>query len=253
MDGLPAVEELVQAITAGAATDLDRVRAAVSVADQLGACGEAVVTHFVQAARAAGCPWSQIGAEMGVSKQAAQQAFVAPTAPRRRRPRRRPDPAPTFGRWGAGARAAVTRAQEEAAALGHDHVGTEHLLLGLLAGSDAVAAATLARLGVGQEAVCRELAATLGPGRGPGPPGADLAFTPRAKKVLALAAREAAGRRGEAVEAGHLLLAVVREGEGLAARILVDLGADLPGVGATVAELLRTTGASPAADGRTGG
>src|SRR3982750_2199958 len=124
---LPTVEQLVSSVAAAEDTDLDRVRAAVVMADDLGALGDEVVNHFVEAARGAGCSWSQIGAQLGVSKQAAQQAFVAP--PRRRgRFGRRPDGMLT-GRMGPTARAAIKGAFEEAKGLGHDHVGTEHLLL----------------------------------------------------------------------------------------------------------------------------
>src|SRR5205085_2581639 len=78
MSASPEVDELVRTIEATSETDLDRVRAAVELADEMGTRGDEVVTHFVGAARAAGCSWSQIGSQLGVSKQAAQQAFVTP-------------------------------------------------------------------------------------------------------------------------------------------------------------------------------
>ena len=93
---LPDFDQLVAAVDAAEPTELDRVRAAVVMADELGSLGDAVVTHFVGAARTSGCSWSAIGAELGVSKQAAQQAFVA--GPRRGRFGRRPASRPHW-RW----------------------------------------------------------------------------------------------------------------------------------------------------------
>src|SRR3954452_16059561 len=127
MTSLPTVEQLVSSVAAAEDTDLDRVRAAVVMADDLGTLGDEVINHFVEAARGAGCSWSQIGAQLGVSKQAAQQAFVA--SPRRRgRFGRRPDGV-FGGRMGPSARAAIKAASGEAKELGPDHVGPEHLLL----------------------------------------------------------------------------------------------------------------------------
>src|SRR5829696_5095939 len=114
---LPTVSQLVSSVTAAEDTELDRVRAAVVMADDLGALGDEVVNHFVSAARQSGCSWSQIGAQLGVSKQAAQQAFVAPT-PRRTRFGRRPEARPR-GRWSAAAKAVIVGAREEAGSLGH--------------------------------------------------------------------------------------------------------------------------------------
>src|SRR5215217_2152567 len=103
---LPTVSQLVSSVTAAEDTELDRVRAAVVMADDLGALGDEVVNHFVAAARQSGCSWSQIGTQLGVSKQAAQQAFVAPTPRRGRFGGRRPEMRPR-GRWSAAAKAVI--------------------------------------------------------------------------------------------------------------------------------------------------
>ena len=236
---LPTLQQLVRAVGSSASTDLERVRAAVDVAEELGSLGDQVVTHFVEAARDAGCSWSQIGAQLGVSKQAVQQAFVAP-APRRRR-FGRTAPAPPFGGWTDRARAALDRARQEAAALGHNYLGTEHLLLGLVQG-DGLAARALGRLGVETNRVRDKIVEIIG--RDIGEASAGVPYTPRTKKVLDLAVREAARLRHNYVGTEHLLLGLVREGEGVAAQILVQgLGVDLPRVSATVLEMVEEAGA----------
>jgi hypothetical protein len=235
---IPSLAQLVAAVASSEPSDLDRVRAAVEAADELGSLGDRVVTHFVESARAAGCSWSQIGAQLGVSKQAAQQAFVAPM-PRRRR-FGRTAPSKPFERWTERARAALDTAQLEAAALGHNWLGTEHLLLGLAQG-DGVAARALGRLGVEPDTIRDHVVDIIGrvPETGTG----DRPFTSRTKKILDLAVREAARFHHDYVGTEHLLLGLVREGEGLAAQILVKrMGVDLPRL---VEETMVTDGGSP--------
>ena len=241
---LPSVQQLVASVDATEFTDLDRVRAAVVMADDLGALGDQVVSHFVQAARHSACSWSQIGEQLGVSKQAAQQAFVAP--PRRGRFGRRPS-GRRPGRWSDDAKAVVIGAREEAGALGHDHVGTEHLLLALCAGTGPAASA-LRGLGIEHAAVRDHVEELIGrcsagsSGRRP--------FTPRTKKILELSAQESARLQHTELRAEHLLLALVGEGEGLAAQIVVQkLGVHLDLVRQTVLRLF-ADGGPPAAGGR---
>lgn len=225
---LPPVEDLVAAVDASEPSELERVGVAVAMADELGALGDDVVDHFIAAARTAGCSWSQIGAQLGVSKQAAQQAFTAPT-PRKGRFGRR------HGRWSDEAGHVLKGAVEEARALRHHHVGTEHLLLALVAGGG-LAAEALRRLGVDHGAVKGHVVDIVG--AGDGKPSSRQPFTPRTKKVIQLAAREAIHGKHDQVRTEHLLLALVREGEGLAAQILVRrLGVDLARVRETVQEL----------------
>jgi hypothetical protein len=237
MAPLPTASQLIAAVDESEFTELDRVRAAVVMADDLGALGDQVVSHFVEAARQSGCSWSQIGAQLGVSKQAAQQAFVAAT-PRRARFGRRP-PAHRHGRWTADAKAVLIRARDEAGVLGHDYLGTEHLLVALVDGTG-VAADALRRLGVDQSAVRRHIEEIIG--RGLAPSGR-RPVTPRAKKVLELAVRESIRLQHGELATEHLLLAIVREGEGVAAQILVQkLGLDLAQVRQTVLDLLTDAG-----------
>ena len=213
---LPEYDQLVAAVDTSEPTELDRIRAAV-------------VTHFVGAARQAGCSWSAIGAELGVSKQAAQQAFVADT-PRKSRFGRR------HGRWSDEAGLVLKGAADEARALRHQHVGTEHLLLALVAGGG-LGAEALRRLGVDHQAVTGHVEDLIG--LGAAKDSAHRPFTPRTKKIIELAARESIRLKHDRVRSEHLLLALIREGQGLAAQILVQrLGVDLSRVTRTVHDLL---------------
>ena len=123
---------------------------------------------------------------------------------------------------------AVTLAEAEALALRHNYVGTEHLLLGLLGVDDGVAAKVLTRLGVDLADAKAETEQIIG--RGSAPPAGQPPFTPRSKKVLELAHGEARRLGHNYVGTEHLLLGLVREGEGVAAQILDRLGADRAGV-----------------------
>jgi hypothetical protein len=172
---------------------------------------------------------------------------------RRRRSRRRSDPLGEGGEWdprpwrGGGlqdqlvrfsppARGVVVRAQAEARAMGQHHIGTEHLLLGLLAQPEELAARALERLGVGAGAVHAEIERIVGRG----PAGAEdrpVPFAPRVKEVLELAVREALRRGEQPVRCEHVLLALLAEGKGLAAEILVILTGDLDRVERTLAAL----------------
>ena len=239
---LPPVEQLVSALDAAEPEPLDRVRAAVELADDLGALGDQLVTHYVEAARGSGCSWAQIGAQLGVSKQAAQQAFVAP-APRKSRFGRRPQ-----RRWTDAAGLVLKAAVAEAGSLGHNHVGTEHLLLALIK-ADGVAGAALRQLEVDYEAVREHVEAIIG--LGDAKPSNHIPFTPRTKKVIGLAAREAIRLQHDEVRTEHLLLALVREGEGVAPQILAQkLGIELSRVARTVDGLLKPGGGPHTPRGR---
>jgi ATP-dependent Clp protease ATP-binding subunit ClpA len=134
------------------------------------------------------------------------------------------------------ARRVVVLAQEEARMLNHDHIGTEHILLGLIHEGQGVAAKALESLGISLEAVRQQVEETIGRGQ-QAPPG-HIPFTPRAKKVLALARREALQLGHSFIGTEHLLLGLIREGEGVAAQVLVGLGADLNRVRQQVIQLL---------------
>jgi prophage maintenance system killer protein len=141
-----------------------------------------------------------------------------------------------FQRFSDRARQAVTLAQEEARELDHNYIGTEHILLGLLRVPEGVAAKVLATFGVSPEAVRAQVEEIIG--RGSETPRGHIPFTPRSKKVLELALREALQLGHNYIGTEHILLGLVREGEGVAAQIMVKLGADLPRVRQRVTEML---------------
>jgi ATP-dependent Clp protease ATP-binding subunit ClpC len=130
-----------------------------------------------------------------------------------------------FERFTDRARRVVVLAQEEARELGHNYIGTEHILLGLLREDDGLAARALAAMGIGLDAVRREVRQIIGPGEGE--QAAHIPFTPRAKKVLELSLREALQFGHNYIGTEHILLGLVREGDGVAAQVLVKQGADL--------------------------
>jgi hypothetical protein len=144
---------------------------------------------------------------------------------RLRRVTMRKQPAGRFRRFTDRARRAVQLAQEEAQLLRHNYVGTEHLLLGLLYEGDGVAAKTLESMGVSREDVRAQVVEIIG--RGQSPPASQTPFTPRAKMVLELSLREALALGHHYIGTEHLLLGLLREGQGVAAQVLVRVGADL--------------------------
>src|SRR5438552_14296347 len=143
---------------------------------------------------------------------------------------------PVFERFTDRARRVLVLAQEEARLLNHNFIGTEHILLGLIHEGEGVAAKALEQLGISLEAVREKVEETLGPA-GSSPTGSPP-FTPRAKKVLELSLREALQLGHNYIGTEHMLLGLVREGEGVAAQVLVNLGADLSRVRQQVIQLL---------------
>jgi len=141
-----------------------------------------------------------------------------------------------FERFTDRARRVLVLAQEEARLLNHSFIGTEHILLGLIHEGEGVAAKALEQLGISLEAVREKVEETIGLS-GTAPTGSPP-FTPRAKKVLELSLREALQLGHNYIGTEHMLLGLVREGEGVAAQVLVSLGADLARVRQQVIQLL---------------
>jgi hypothetical protein len=141
-----------------------------------------------------------------------------------------------FERFTDRARRVVVLAQEEAGRLNHNYIGTEHLLLGLIHEGEGIAARALEALGIRLEVVRAEVEEIIG--RGSEPPAGRIPFTPRAKKVLELSLREALQLSHSYIGTEHILLGLIREGEGVAAQVLVTLGADLARVRGQVITLL---------------
>ena len=134
------------------------------------------------------------------------------------------------------ARRVVVLAQEEAKMLNHNYIGTEHILLGLIHEGEGVAAKALEALGINLDAVREQVQDIIGQGQTP--PTGHIPFTPRAKKVLELSLREALQLGHSYIGTEHLLLGLIREGEGVAAQVLTKLGADSNRVRQQVVELL---------------
>jgi ATP-dependent Clp protease ATP-binding subunit ClpC len=129
-----------------------------------------------------------------------------------------------FERFTARARQVVVHAQEEARALGHHYIGTEHILLGLLREEEGVATRALASLGIELDQVRAKIEQIIG--RGTEAAAGQIPFTPRAKRALELSLREAIALGHNYIGAEHILLGVARENDGVAARILLELDAD---------------------------
>jgi ATP-dependent Clp protease ATP-binding subunit ClpC len=151
-----------------------------------------------------------------------------------------------FERFTERARRVVVLAQEESRLLGHNYIGTEHLLLGLLAEQVGVAARALESLNVTLEAAREQVLEIIGPGQ-PQPSG-HIPFTPRAKKILELSLREALTTGSEVIDTQHLLLGLIDEGDGVGAQILQRLGATTQAVREAVTTLADSEPAAEATE-----
>ena len=141
-----------------------------------------------------------------------------------------------FERFTERARRVVVYAQEEARLLKQGYIGTEHLLLGLIREEEGIAAKALKRLGIKLDDVHSEVENLVG--RGISSPGGHIPFTPRAKKVLEISLREALQLGSNYIGTEHILLGLIREGEGIAAKVLIKSGADLDKVRSQVIQLV---------------
>lgn len=212
---------------------LDRLATAVDVGDDLKLRADTVVNHFVGAARASGCSWAEIGGVLGVTRQAAQQRESG----RRTRPGGRwmRSPGRSFERATDRMRGALVLADSEAERLRHDWLGTEHILLGLIAEGQGVAARALIDSGLMVERL-RERTEQL---VGAGPPAAASAggearsdgggrpMSPRAKRAFDLGFKEARKLGHSYFGTEHMLLGLLAEGQGVAAQLLSEAGVDV--------------------------
>jgi ATP-dependent Clp protease ATP-binding subunit ClpC len=141
-----------------------------------------------------------------------------------------------FERFTDRARRVVVYAQDEARALEHNYIGTEHILLGLVREGEGVAAKALESLDIGLETVRQRTEEIIGHGQHA--PSGHIPFTPRAKKALELSLRESVQIGHHYIGTEHILLGLIRQGDGVAARVLSELGADLDRVREKVDQLL---------------
>ena len=156
-----------------------------------------------------------------------------------------------FERFTERARQVVVLAQDEARALRHNYIGTEHILLGLLREEEGLAARVLESLDITVEEVRGQVARIVGQGDEVTP--GQIPFTPRAKKVLELALKEALSLSHKYIGTEHVLLGLVRENEGVAARILLDFDADAEKIRGEVIRTLSGPGRRPKSDVPAGG
>jgi uncharacterized protein YjiS (DUF1127 family) len=206
----PSLQELIETVERDASGPslLDLLATASSTVAQLEEVGDAVLGHFVDRCRRGGHSWSEISTALGVSKQAAHKRFSFP--------------APTLERFTPRARHAVDAAAAAARSLGHNYVGTEHLLLGLFTEPEGLAARALTDAGIERAAVEAKVLEILPRQSEPlldNPP-----YIPAASLALQGALGEALRLGHNYIGTEHILLALVRDRSTLAARALADLG-----------------------------
>ena len=197
-----SLDTLIRAIKSVHADALDQLSDAVLAAEHLGEVADHLIGHFVDQARRSGASWTDIGNSMGVTKQAAQKRFVPKSDTI--------DPNEGFARFTPRARTAVVAAQTAARAAGNTEITPEHLILGLLADTDSLAAALLRAHGAEPEQI--RAAVTL-----PASTGQELDLVPfsgPAKKVLELTFREALRLGHNYIGTEHILLALLESEDG---------------------------------------
>ncbi len=221
----PTRQELIELVEreASGSTPLEQLGAAASTVAELESVGDAVLSHFVDQARHNGHSWSEISGALGVTKQAAHKRYSL------------------TDRFTPRARRVIEQAESVARALGHNFVGTEHLLLAQFEEAESVAAKVLAGLGATREAVAREVLERVP--RGTLAAGGALPFTPRAAEMLAATAGLAIELGHNYIGTEHLLLATFVDAEGVAAQVLAALGIDRDQVRARIVEILSGFGA----------
>ncbi|GAA4397134.1 Clp protease N-terminal domain-containing protein [Tsukamurella soli] len=201
---------------------LDHLSDAIVVSERLGETADHLIGHFVDQARRSGATWAEIGAAMGVSKQAAQKRFVpanitSPEFTAADFTARGP-----FSRFTDRARLCIVAAQEAARATRSPVIGTEHLLLGLFDQPDGLAAQALRAAGVTDEALRGAVAAVSAPGSDE--PSGHIPFDTSAKKAIELTVREALRLGHNYVGTEHILLGLLADPDTVAARLLSGLG-----------------------------
>ncbi|MEU5934708.1 Clp protease N-terminal domain-containing protein [Micromonospora sp. NPDC047187] len=229
MSNTVKLDDLIQAIKTAHTDALDQLTDAVIAADHLGEVADHLIGHFVDQARRSGASWTDIGRSMGVTKQAAQKRFVPKATEAAAL-----DPNAGFGRFTTRARNVVMASQEEARASGNAEIAPEHLVLGLLAEPEGLAARVMAGRGATPEVVREAVGAVL-------PPRAEqvpdlIPYDARGKKALELTFREALRLGHNYIGTEHMLLALLEQEDG--AGVLTNLGLDKATVEADLAAAL---------------
>ncbi len=227
------LDDLIAAIKTVHTEPLEQLQDAVIAADHLGEVADHLIGHFVDQARRSGASWTDIGRSMGVTRQAAQKRFVPKESTDL-------DPSQGFNRYTPRAREAVMAAHNASKAAGNAEGVPEHLLLGLLADSDGLAAKTLVALGVSLESAREAATAALPPAVGEVPE--LVPYGSAAKKVLELTFREALRLGHNYVGTEHILLALLEHenGEGVLCGLGVTKQAVEDHVTALLSQFLET-------------
>ncbi|MGY1602185.1 Clp protease N-terminal domain-containing protein [Geodermatophilus sp. SYSU D00815] len=214
------LDDLIATITRAHQDPLEQLTDAVLLADHIGEVADALIGHFVDRARRTGASWTEIGASMGVTKQAAQKRFVQRAGDRTAAL----DPSAGFGRFTPRARNVVVTAQDEARARHHDRITVGHLVLGLLAEPEGLAAKAIAAQGLSAERVREVAERTLGPAVAEVPE--MVPFDDHAKSVLEGTFREALRLGHNYIGTEHVLLALLdaEDGTGVLAGLGMDRG-----------------------------
>jgi hypothetical protein len=218
----PSLQDMITTVRADAASEdpLEQLSVAARTAAELEEVADAALSHFVDQCRRSGRSWTQISKALGVTKQAAHKRF---------------SPAVSLERFTARARALLEHSVAEAVRLRHHYVGTEHVLLGLMADAESLASKVLAETSI-TRGIVEERVLQVTP-RGSiavdAPP-----FTPRASRCIENALSEALQLGHNYIGTEHILLALFDDPEGLAAKILAQLGATDDDVRAAVIKQL---------------
>ncbi|GAA3113036.1 Clp protease N-terminal domain-containing protein [Streptosporangium carneum] len=228
------LDDLIEAIKKAHSGVLEQLSDAVVAADHLGEVADHLIGHFVDQARRSGASWTDIGRSMGVSKQAAQKRFV----PKDPGEASGLDLSQGFARFTDRARSVVLAAHNEAHAAGSGEIGLEHLVLGLLAEPEALAATSIVDQGVELEAVRQAATAALPPAAGQ--TSSPVPYGPQARKALELTFREALRLGHNYIGTEHILLALLEleDGAGVLSGLGVDKATAETGIAEAVAAIL---------------
>lgn len=206
MSAIPTFQELVASVEGRAPSEaaLERLTVAADSTARLSAMADRLLDHYVRVARDSGVSWAEIGAVLGVTKQAAQQRFPEPSSDTQSR----------------AAYAALVTAEAEALALSHNYVGTEHILLALSRNDRSAAGRILRDHGVPPAEITRHTEAIIGSSQeaveGP------LPWSPRARRIAKLAGKHARKMGCRRIQTGHILLAILQQKDSVAAKILLE-------------------------------
>jgi hypothetical protein len=217
----------VVAARAGDSSPAGRLGAAIELGRELSDLGDALIGRHVGEARAAGLSWTEIGRMFGTSKQAVQQRYSAATT----------EPGEWPGRWTQGVRRALDQAGQDARALGHDYIGTEHVLLALVSAEGGIAAAALRDLGVARDRILAT--SCMRPGFSGRSQQECLALMPRLKQALEHSRRIADRLDAKLADTEHVLAGIVAVPDSMAVEILRRLGVKVADVHAALAERLQ--------------